>query len=365
MQYEKKLVAGANKIIRGRESLLAVQWHVTERCINKCNHCYIYDDNYKIKQELSTDDCFKIIDKISRASRYYGTIAMISFIGGDPLMREDIIDLIKHARKQEILVQIKSVPESLDQNMIDTLTELGVKYFQLSLDGLRPMHDSFRSTGSYDNTIEAIRMLKKKKAIVTIKYTLSKINAEDMLSVMKIVSQEKVNAFTFSRYIPLGNGITKEIEVFEPEEYRNFLYRVYDVEKEILETMDTTTQFIHRDHLWELMCYEKGVYQELFKNLYFNDSVNYGGCSAWLKSIVIDTDGKCYTCRKYPKLVLGNILEKEIMELFENRDKSGFTNRKNYLKCKDCEVFSFCRSCPAISQALVNDPYKRDPYCWR
>lgn len=153
------------------------------------------------------------------------------------------------------------------------------------------------------------------------------------------------------------------MDIFTPSEYKTFLYRMYDKEKEL--SLKYTTQFIHRDHLWELMCYEKGVYQDLFSTLYFDNKVNYGGCSGWLHSIVIDVDGNCYTCRKNPKLNIGNILEHNIINLFEIRDTIGFTDRSNYKDCLQCEVFSFCRSCPAISQSLLNDPYAKDPYCWK
>jgi len=363
--YEKKVVNSALKIVRGRESLLAVQWHVTERCSNKCKHCYIYDENYDDKKEMTTDECYKIIAKIKRASLYFGKAAMISFIGGDPLIREDINKLIEYSIESGIYVQIKTIPESLDKKTIDYLCGLGVKYFQLSLDGLETMHDYFRESGSYRRTLEAINRLKEYETVVTIKYTLSKKNSDDMLEVMDIVSGTRANAFTFTRYVPLGNGINENVECFSPKEYKDYLSRVFDKEKEISEKGKSNIQFIHRDHLWELLCYEKNVYNELLKTLYIDDTVNYGGCSGWLKSLVIDTDGECFTCRKYPSLKLGNIKDFEIMELFNFRDNSGFTNRNKYNECKECEVFTFCRSCPAVSQALLGDPYAKDPYCWR
>lgn len=68
----------------------------------------------------------------------------INFTGGDPLLREDIFDLIGYARKKGILVGILGNPNHLDYETACKLKKLGVSRYQVSIDGLEDTHDRLR-----------------------------------------------------------------------------------------------------------------------------------------------------------------------------------------------------------------------------
>lgn len=365
MEYKDIALEGIDNIVRGREALFMVQWHITQKCGNKCKHCYIYDENYKEKEELTTEECYKIIDSISRAEKYYGNMAMIAFIGGDPMVREDIFDLAAYAKKKNVLVQLKANPEKVNEETIKKMSENNIIFYQMSLDGNEATHDYFRGQGSFKRTIDACRLLAENKIHVTIKFTLSKTNKDEIFDVMEIVAKENIPFFTFARYVPLGNGKENSIEAFSPEEYKELFYNIYEKEKEILTSIETQTKFIHREHLWNLVCHDKGIMQEITSDLYYDEDVLYDGCSAWLKTLVIDTDGTCYVCRKLPVLKIGKVPEQEIIDVMKNKVKSGFAVRENHKNCKDCELFKFCRGCPAMAYALTGDIYGGDPHCWK
>ena len=65
------------------------KWH----CNQKCIHCYAADQALADEEELSTEDWKKILDKC----RAYG-IPQVTFTGGEPTMRDDLIELIREAR---------------------------------------------------------------------------------------------------------------------------------------------------------------------------------------------------------------------------------------------------------------------------
>lgn len=64
---------------------------VTSRCHFGCPFCNMKNDKTK---DLSTDDIKKILNNFSRSS-----ILLTSFEGGEPLLREDIGELLQYARK--------------------------------------------------------------------------------------------------------------------------------------------------------------------------------------------------------------------------------------------------------------------------
>jgi MoaA/NifB/PqqE/SkfB family radical SAM enzyme len=67
-------------------------FQVTSRCHFGCPFCNVRTDRVP---DLSTDDIRRILDNLSKSS-----VLMTSFEGGEPLLREDIGDLLKYARKK-------------------------------------------------------------------------------------------------------------------------------------------------------------------------------------------------------------------------------------------------------------------------
>ncbi|MBN1981624.1 MAG: radical SAM protein, partial [Chitinivibrionales bacterium] len=62
---------------------------ITKRCNASCDYCYIKDNDSK---DLSTAEIKRIIDKLADAG-----ILFLIFTGGDPFIRDDIIDILEYA----------------------------------------------------------------------------------------------------------------------------------------------------------------------------------------------------------------------------------------------------------------------------
>ena len=68
-----------------------VSWNVTNACNMYCAHCY-RDAGCKAEDELSTEQAKKLLTEIKRAG-----FQIMIFSGGEPLMRPDILELVKFA----------------------------------------------------------------------------------------------------------------------------------------------------------------------------------------------------------------------------------------------------------------------------
>ncbi|MBR0131314.1 MAG: radical SAM protein, partial [Firmicutes bacterium] len=62
-------------------------------CNQKCVHCYAAGQPQSDEAELSTEEWKRIIDKCREIG-----VPQITFTGGEPTMREDLFELIRHAR---------------------------------------------------------------------------------------------------------------------------------------------------------------------------------------------------------------------------------------------------------------------------
>lgn len=142
-----------------------VSWRLTNRCNQRCRHCYLWERDVV---ELETSKIFTIIDKLW----LYG-IKFITFNGGEPLLRNDIGRIVNYAFKKGMYIRLNTNGRLLKDN-IDCLDD--IDEIHLSLYGQREVDNALRGKGSFESTVEAIEIAKKKKVPVFLTAVLSKEN---------------------------------------------------------------------------------------------------------------------------------------------------------------------------------------------
>src|SRR5664280_2477458 len=91
----------------------------------------------------------------------------VSFLGGEPLCRRDLMQLIKAARAHRMLVEVITSGMGLDSTCAQQLKDAGVNSVTVSVDGLRASHDAQRGVvRAHDRAIEAIAALKAARIAV-------------------------------------------------------------------------------------------------------------------------------------------------------------------------------------------------------
>lgn len=150
----------------GKRRPLFISWQITNRCNARCKYCDYW--KYPEDKELTTQDIFWIIDELARL----GTRA-ISFTGGEPLVRDDIGQIINYTAAKGITSKINS-NGFLIKNKIDELVK--VSQVNLSFDGPQDIHDCIRGNGSYKAIFEAVSLLSKNKKKMAFHTVISKYN---------------------------------------------------------------------------------------------------------------------------------------------------------------------------------------------
>src|SRR5210317_815031 len=80
-----------------------VVWNVGRRCNLRCVHCYSHSHDKDYSGELSTEEGLALVNDLAD----FG-VPVILFSGGEPLMRPDIYELIKHARDKGLRAVIST-----------------------------------------------------------------------------------------------------------------------------------------------------------------------------------------------------------------------------------------------------------------
>ncbi|MDE6087745.1 MAG: radical SAM/SPASM domain protein, ACGX system [Oscillospiraceae bacterium] len=338
----------------------AFQWHITDTCDQRCKHCYIFaEDNCKILTEMSWDNMEKVIrscedmcDKLGRTPYFYIT-------GGDPILHKDFWKLAKKLKDNTIRWAIMGNPFHLNDKICQKLHDYGCVKYQLSLDGMEQIHDSFRKSGSFETTIEKIACIKNAEMFCAIMATVSSANISDFPELIDLCAEKEVDVFAFGRYCPTSGQKSEEYHI-EPEEYHNFLDMCYHKFQEHKKNGCKTT-FQYKDHLWTLYLYEQGLFK--IPENHHPDMI-YNGCHCGIGHMTILPTGDVYACRRMESKI-GNVFKKSMYDLFVGADLEEYRQFDKFEKCGKCELRGYCRGCPAVTYGYTGDMYQADPQCWK
>ena len=105
-----------------------VVWNVTSRCNLECEHCYANASLFSNStDDLSLDEAKKLIDDLS----VFG-VPVLLFSGGEPLVREDILEIINYASSKGLRTVLSS-----NGTLIDQRTALALKMASISYSDIR------------------------------------------------------------------------------------------------------------------------------------------------------------------------------------------------------------------------------------
>ena len=71
-----------------------ITWEITNACNLRCKHCILPNVGKPLKDELNTKDAFEVVSNIADSGA-----KTILFSGGEPLVREDILEVASYASR--------------------------------------------------------------------------------------------------------------------------------------------------------------------------------------------------------------------------------------------------------------------------
>lgn len=144
---------------------LFVGFSLTNKCNLSCKYC---KTSLLKTTELDTNHIIKIINQLGKLG-----CQKIWLTGGEPLLRNDLSDILKTCRKNKIY-SIIATNGWLIKEQIET-----IKYADeivISLDGPKKIHDYLRGPGSFDRIQTSLNILKSLNKKYSLTCVLNKYN---------------------------------------------------------------------------------------------------------------------------------------------------------------------------------------------
>ena len=336
-EFYMKLADSPNATIKASKYVpLVLSWNVTRKCNLKCSHCYINAAKEELRNELTTQEGKRLMDQISEVSR-----PLLILSGGEPLLRNDIYELIQYGTTKGFRMGLGSNGSLLDNAAAERLADAGVKTVSISLDSSVPeKHDEFRGvTGSWQKAIEAIKALKKNHILVQVNTTITQQNYPEIDDIMSLTEMLGVENFHLFFLVPTGRGT-----------------KLADISAAMYESIIKTTFAKAGRHKLNVRPSCAPQFMRLAKDMHVDMRQWIRGCLAGLYYCRVYPNGDVTPCPYLP-IKLGNIREKTFGEIWFKstvmEDLRDFGKLKG--KCGICEHRSLCGGCRARAYGLSSD----------
>ena len=154
----------------------SLQLFLTRKCNLTCQHCY-FSAGEAMKNELSNGQWKEIIRKFARL----GAGSVVTFTGGEPLMRKDFFEIAQEAVDQGLKVVLLSNGGLIRNREIAARIAALVEAVQISIDGTTAtVNDSIRGQGSFDAAVNAVKLLLEQKVDVEMTSVVLPENVDDL-----------------------------------------------------------------------------------------------------------------------------------------------------------------------------------------
>jgi MoaA/NifB/PqqE/SkfB family radical SAM enzyme len=107
LKWMKTIRCWMENSLRGVRHPFYASFKVTNRCQFTCSFCNIWKMD---KSDLDTEVMIKILRNLGRSS-----VLMVSFEGGEPLLRKDILQLLQEARRQPFYVMFTTSQKNIEK----------------------------------------------------------------------------------------------------------------------------------------------------------------------------------------------------------------------------------------------------------
>ncbi len=318
------------------------QIELTHRCSLNCIHCYCKGSEDKDK-ELTTEEWKKTLDVIQKEGCIW-----LTFSGGDPLVRDDFLELYSYAKSKGFIITLFTNGYSLTKEIINYLVKLPPFSIEITLNGItKETYEAItRIKGSFSRVISNIKLLSKSGIKLILKSNCLKHNKDEI---------GRVKAFT-------ENLLGKPTEKKYRFKYDPMIYPRLDRDKTPCNhrlSFEELAELRKQDpDIWKE--YQKGLHND-FPDLKRDKSFLYH-CNSWLNQFFINPYGRLKFCIFSDKFSV-DLKTTSFKEGFYRWPAQILNERfKTDSKCRDCALRPICYHCPARAYLETGDEETPVPY---
>jgi radical SAM protein len=335
-------------------------WELTQACDLTCEHCRADAQPDRHPMELTTAEGKQLLD----GAAAFGDDQLVVMSGGDPMKRDDTVELVEHGREQGLSVTLTpSGTDSLTPDVVGDLADAGLRRMALSIDGSTPeRHDEFRGEpGSFEATLRAARAAREEDLPLQVNTTVCARTVDDLPELAELVAELGAVLWSVFFLVPVGRGAElAPVPAPKAEQVMGWLGEVAD------------------DAPFAVKTTEAPHYRRVQAQRRAGDDTGPGdhapgdGDGVSRRRGIIAGDGFAFVSHVgdvYPSGFLpeaaGNVREDSVVDLYREADLFERLRDRDELtgKCGACEFRYVCGGSRSRAYATTGDPLASDPLC--
>jgi radical SAM protein with 4Fe4S-binding SPASM domain len=305
-----------------------VDLQITNKCNSFCQHCYA--ESSASGSHLSFSDIINVLDNCAQAG-----VFEIALGGGEPTLHPRLVDILKAARKRNLVCNLATNGKSMNSKLARILA----KYCGAVALSIEFLYEDFKKRRGFDfgKFLESVMLLKKAGLRLVFQVTVSCANIYKIKEIARFLSRYKPYGIVFLAYKPLGRG--KHFDL--PLSVMN--------NKEVLKEFEKCFIILEKERI--KIGYDCCM-GSLLTGLTLKNNAEIYGCSATRESIGVNMNLDVLPCSFASKERLGNLRNETLLSIWHNHTTNLFRNKfenkiTNNEKCKLCRYRNTCLGgCP-------------------
>lgn len=323
--------------------LRIILFEITQKCNAACDHCGSRCDIDS--KELLTKE--EILDCLRDVKENIGTDMMINVSGGEPLMRQDLFEIMTEVSNMGFDWGMVTNGTLITDAVIEKMKASRLKTITVSIDGLRDTHEALRHLpGSFDKIIEGLKKLKAADFLdhIQVTFTSNKKNVYEFPELYEVLDGLGLDSIRTSFIDEIGRAEDNKDLILGRKE----MNYIMDYVNKINESGRTPIVWGCPHYLGDKLTGRK-----------FH-------CFAGIYAASILYNGDIFVCPNVPRrpeLIQGNIKQDKFSKVW-NEGFEFFRNRPSCIHkyCEGCEYIDDCRGDSAHTWDYDND---RPKFCYK
>jgi len=188
-------------------------------CMLRCKMCRLWTADFRKERigsnkVLSLDEIKNTIDQYAAAG-----VKTIYFIGGEPFLRKDLLDIVTYGKHKGMTCMTVSNGYLIREDLADRIVHSGLDVLAVSIDGPdRETHDRIRGVeGVFDHAVQAIRRINQRKKelnadlpMIAIACTVSSNNFRNLPDMVDLAKDLDVQQLRFQYISVIGRDTVEQ-----------------------------------------------------------------------------------------------------------------------------------------------------------
>lgn len=334
-----------------------ISLEISYDCCQRCIFCSSSAEHPSpLKNELSTDEIKKLLSNCAASSQRPKNF---SISGGEPLMHKNIFEIMKYANDFGYTNLLYTTGQTIEkENELKCITkenakrlkDLNVKVIFDLQDTTASIHDKIMDReGSFDRTIEAIKLLKSNNVYVETHLVPNTLNFRNFLDYFEFTKELNIDRISFLRLVRQGRAHDNPWLELNKKQFKELQFLFLRAEEE------------------SIIPFRLG--HPIDRRFLISPKYKVPVCRGATDAPLINPLGDVYTCPAWKNIsnyVAGNIRTQSLESIMNESPyykifydfihKDGWKNIVG--KCQECPFLSKCKGGCVAQRLLFNSNNK-------